>query len=361
MLYYIDSSIVEAVAQQNDSVVQRLDELLYCWKRGLCILDSCRRNLDRLIALGGSMKDFSAVKAVKQGIHNIYSDIDFFIVLTNGNANPQLDADLSKKAALLEITSISGVFNFAINFVVCENVRDYDLYKWGTDSLVKALKDIIFNLNIMPYNGGGSTIVDSVRHLNGFNKLLITDSDKKYASCPKGSTDSLIQQYIRTERPDLCWSYTLIVHEVENLLPFEVIENVTSTVKYKIKKLNIIKDDAFGNTFLIYFDFKNGFRCSHLRLIRKNENTSLGNYKKLLSSIGISEDRIKKALKMKYDKNTDNELVCGFGDSILPDCLTYISSHDNVNLNILDYQKEDWGNISRKIWSLGCAMKPKRN
>lgn len=178
MLYYIDSSIVEAVEKQNDSVVQRLDELLYCWKRGLCILDSCRRNLDRLIALGGSMKEFSAVKAVKQGIHNIYSDIDFFIVLTNGNATPQLDANLLKKAALLEITSVSGVFNFAINFVVCENVRDYDLYKWGTDSLVKALKDNIFNLNIMPYNGGGSTIVDSVRHLNGFNKLLITDSDK---------------------------------------------------------------------------------------------------------------------------------------------------------------------------------------
>lgn len=140
-----------------------------------------------------------------------------------------------------------------------------------------------------------------------------------------------------------------------------MIENVTSTVRYKIKKLNIIKDDAFGNTFLIYFDFKNGFRCSHLRLIRKNENTSLGNYKKLLSSIGISEDRIKKALKMKYDKNTDNELVCGFGDSILADSLTYISSHDNVNFKILDYQKEDWENVSRKIWSLGCAMKPKRN
>lgn len=106
-------------------------------------------------------------------------------MLTNGNANPQLDADLSKKAALLEITSISGVFNFAINFVVCENVRDYDLYKWGTDSLVKALKDNIFNLNIMPYNGGGSTIVDSVRHLNGFNKLLITDSDKNMLHVPK--------------------------------------------------------------------------------------------------------------------------------------------------------------------------------
>lgn len=174
MLYYIDSSIVEAAENQNDSVVQRLDELLYCWKRGLCVLDSRRRNLDRLIALGGSMKDFSAVKAVKQGIHNIYSDIDFFIVLTNGNTTPQLDADLLQKAAILEITSISGVLNFAINFVVCENVKDYDLYKWGTDSLVKVLKDNIFRLNIMPYNGGGSTIVDSVRHLDGFNKLLIT-------------------------------------------------------------------------------------------------------------------------------------------------------------------------------------------
>lgn len=74
----------------------------------------------------------------------------------------------------------------------------------------------------------------------------------------------------------------------------------------------------------------------------------MGDYKKLLSSIGISEDRIKKALKIKYDKNTDNELVCGFGDSILADSLTYISSHDNVNLKMLDYQKEDWKTYQEK-------------
>lgn len=69
--------------------------------------------------------------------------------------------------------------------MVCENVKDYDLYKWGTDSLVKVLKDNIFRLNIMPYNGGGSTIVDSVRHLDGFNKLLITDSDKNTLPVPQ--------------------------------------------------------------------------------------------------------------------------------------------------------------------------------
>ena len=38
MLYYIDSSIVEAAENQNDSVVQRLDELLYCWKRDFVFL-----------------------------------------------------------------------------------------------------------------------------------------------------------------------------------------------------------------------------------------------------------------------------------------------------------------------------------
>ena len=94
MLYYIDASVVTAAEQHNVSVIQRLEELLYCWKRGLCILDSRRCNLEKLIAIGGSMSDFAAVKASKQGIHDIYSEIDFFIVLIVGNAVPQLNAGL---------------------------------------------------------------------------------------------------------------------------------------------------------------------------------------------------------------------------------------------------------------------------
>lgn len=267
---------------------------------------------------------------------------------------------LLSKATLLQITKFNGLFNFAINFVVCENVRDYDLYHWGTISIINVLKNKVFNLNVMPYNGGGSTIVDSVRHLLGYNKLIITDSDKKYMSCSVGSTDALIQEYIKTEIPVQCWAYTLSAHEVENLLPFEVIEKVTTAVKYKIRNLNIIRDSTFGNTFLLYFDFKNGFRGSHLRMIRQKEFSTFGKYKKVLNSVGIADNRIKKELKKKYDKNTDNELVCGFGDAILSDCLSYISSN-NIDFKISDFQKEDWTSISRKIWSLGCAMKPKRS
>lgn len=95
-------------------------------------------------------------------------------------------------------------------------------------------------------------------------------------------------------------------------------------------------------------------------MIRQNEYSSLADYKKVLNSIGIADDRIKKELKKKYDKNSDNELVCGFGDAILQDCLSFIFSN-NVDFKISDFQEKDWKNISRKIWSLGCAMKPKRS
>lgn len=360
MLYFLDESIATAAEAHDSMVCERLGDLLYCWKKGLCIIDGKRCVIDRLIALGDKFQQFLLVKNSKQGIHNIYSELDFFVVLVKGDVIPVLKADLIDKANIIQISQFKALYNFAINFVVGENVRDFDLYYFGTLYSRPLLKSKTFNLNVMPFNGGGSTIVESVRHLEGYNRLIITDSDKKYASCKDGNTNQLVQNYIWDEHPVLCWHYTLFVHEAENLIPFSIIEKLSSKESVKIKKLKKILEDSFGNRFLQYFDFKNGFRESNLRLVRKYEYASLSDYKSLLTSIcGISDVRVKRALNKKYDKKNDNELIPGFGNSILPASIEHIKSYE-VEFKILDYQKNDWECITRKIWSLGCALKPKR-
>lgn len=99
---------------------------------------------------------------------------------------------------------------------------------------------------------------------------MITDSDKKYEKASLGGTAAKVAELIENltyQGVKTCWSYTMEVHEIENLIPIPLLKLVVGEKRMSI--YDKIHNMEFGDTFLKYFDFKKGFRESSFRKIKK--------------------------------------------------------------------------------------------
>lgn len=149
-------------------------------------------------------------------------------------------------------------------------------------------------------------------------------------------------------------------HEVENLIPISLLKLVVGNKKVAVYEK--IQSKEFGDSFLKYFDFKEGFHESSYRNIRKKSIGLFPNYRNLLLQLGKKENYLKAILLKKYNKKNDNEIIGGLGNTVLADTLTYLKTHyiSNNNIVVSTYQSKDWDEISKRVWSIGCAVKPQR-
>lgn len=361
MLFYLDDSVVEA-AETNTEVRDKLQELYYCWSHGLCIVSSSRKNFLRLKEIPG-LESYIYIQKTVQGIQGIYATLSFFVILYHQQKKNNSLKSYSLISRDIEICAFTSMMEFAAYFLVCENVKDYEFYIWLTLQHNDFLKEHNFVLNTLPFNGGGDTIVDSINHIKRYFLLVVTDSDKKYINSSLGNTAAKVASHIESlgyQNVKTCWSYSMEAHEIENLIPLSLLKLVVGEKKIAIyEKIN---STVFGDIFLKYFDFKEGFRESSYRSIKKNNYPQLSNYREMLLQIGKNDKSLAKSLHKVYNKNNDNEIVAGLGKTILGDTLTYLNTH-NVSANAITiekYQLNDWNEISRRVWSLGCAMSPQR-
>lgn len=361
MLFFIDESVVEAAERGDSTVLNRLEDLYHCWLRGLCIIGSSRKNFNRIIGIE-KLNCYRLVEKSVQGIQSLYDDLAFFIVLTYKHKKCQSLNQYSEKIREIDIESMNGIFDLSLNFLVCENVMDYDFYCWITEQRDVYPKNNLFHLNILPFNGGGATTVTSLKHVQKHFCLVICDSDVKYEGAQKGSTCKEVCSYVDylyTIGVNSVWRYVLTVHEVENLIPLDILQRIAA--KGTIKKLREIQSKIYGDTFLSYFDFKEGFKESTYRTLYAVGNNVFANHRNLFLSIGKNEGVMKKILKRRYKKGKDNCIVHGLGQTVLADTVNFLM---NNNISARDYslcryQNNDWGQISKLIWSLGCAVTPK--
>lgn len=206
MLFYLDDSIVDA-AETNNEVRCKLQELYYCWSHGLCIVSSSRKNFLKLVKISG-LEEYEHIQKTVQGIQGIYATLSFFVILYHKQKKRDSLSSYYMLSRDIDICSFNSMMSFAVNFLVCENVKDYEYYIWLTHQKNEFLENHNFSLNTLPFNGGGDTIVDSINHIRQYFLLAITDSDKKYEDCPLGSTASKVHSMIEDlahEGIKTCW------------------------------------------------------------------------------------------------------------------------------------------------------------
>ena len=361
MLYYIDESVLLAARNNNQDVVEILKDFVYAWRKGQCLVSASRSTLSELKKLCG-LEQFSLVERYAQGIHSLYTSLDFFVVLVANNAKVTVLQQFANKYVVMDISVFNDPKLISLNYLVCENVRDCDFYVFGTKQLLSRVMGNSYQLNVEEGNGGGGTIIDVLKVYEPYSCLAICDSDKKYPQCGIGKTLSEVLAYFSGLHGCRMWMYALQVHEVENLIPIKLLEKIRygKLHKNRMKTISSIASASFGGEFLKHFDFKKGFREKLLVDINEKDAQFVNVCKQTLLHIGKSQHVINNAIS--NGKDSAKELVSGFGDVIFSDTLDYIqNNHIHPSLLQFDsYQQSDWNAIANKVWSLGCAMVPRR-
>lgn len=357
MLFFINDSVAKLVEEQDEVSIKVLSELLEAWKRNKCLIDASRSTFNTLCT-NESLKGFIGSFKRKQGLSEIYSYISFFVQLA---AKDDDDSLFIQKAQgrILKIESYQDLFFFSTNYIVCENSHDYKFYCWGANQFQKGNIKETLSLNTSRLNGGGSQISYECDLVNSDKKfaLVIYDSDVKYINAPIGNTAKSIERKISSLHSPYLWSHRLASHEIENLIPIEILIGLKiKQHKSFLVKMSENKTHTMFDIFFIYFDFKKGILPSTLRAYREQLSASeFSKIKDLLVKLGVHITRIEKVLRDKWNpKIKENVLLGGWGDKLLQQSVEFVDSN-YVNSTLLSYQTKEWNTLVRDIWSIGCS------
>ena len=357
MLFFISESLADQAIRGDRNIIDALSSLGYFWRTGCCLVDGSRAALESLRNNECLHDDYNLILMKKQEVVSLYQKINFFVVLQIEDGLPDVIID-GAVGRSVNVTSFENRINLALNIVLCENIRDYDFYLWGA-KYFSDIDDGIFKLNMLGYNGGGAVIVESAKHLEGFPCLVICDNDRKYPEDDEGETIKELGNYYLAARPLLMWRYDLKVHEVENLIPLSLLCMAWGS-KGLVKKMKNWINNANYDPFFSFFDFKEGFKRSTLREMNISHVPSFPNYVSMLKSLGLTQQKINDVLASTYKKN-EPALLPGLSKDLMKMVLDFLYSN-NLNQPVLadSYQEDDWNNIMRMMWSIGCANRPRR-
>lgn len=357
MLFFISEEIAKLAERGDKEVCNALYSLGYFWRTGCCVVDGSRDSLTKLCNIPILKDNYTLILSQKQNVISLYKQIDFYLILSNvdGGFDTIIEGAIGKH---INISHFKNHLKYGLSLVLCENILDYDFYKWGAEYFGE-IDQSIFRIYSLGYNGGGRTTAECAKHLSDLPFLTICDNDKLYSEDDEGDTVKAIRNYYIEERPLISWKYELTAHEIENLIPLDLLCLVLGAGGF-CKRMKNVKDNPFYGTFFRFFDFKEGFKKCTLREMKRNNVPSYSDLEAFLITFGVNQDRINTALRARYKKN-ESPLVSGVNGELLRNTINYLNTHDLIDdIVVDDHQKDDWRNIIRKIWSIGCASVPAR-
>lgn len=248
--------------------------------------------------------------------------------------------------------------------LLTENLCDASFFEYLTEYYKrenrKKLKRIAFKY--FPLQGGGDTIckvMEKEIELKEHFCLAIVDSDKKYIDCGYGETCKKLKR-VMERKPFNCFMYNMEnVREIENLIPYKVIE---SCADYKS---NPIVNN--GITFdMSYFDMKDGLKVKDInneKVYKYWHKTFQDKYSNIADKIDYYKrifncKRRVKNKKGKYENLTNGTIIQGFGSSLLENIMKNDKEHRlyKVDENDLsESQKTEWNTIGKYILAWCCS------
>lgn len=359
LLIYIDNTV--EVKGQNpgltDDELMLFSDLASAYRRGQCLLCGDIRSLEWL------MKNISGLASgIFRQIRNNYSQTRAIVdvletsIVLSFSAKPTLPTWFSGKYRVLNICDAINLNISTKCAMIAENLTDCSFYelmgkRFAFEKEVMGI-DISFHHEL----GGGGTINSVFQKCVETDKVLslcIVDSDIKYGRTPQypnepargGTVKKLEETYENIKKkipPDTYTLYCIPVHEVENLIPFDVLKYIAETsvpsmgcgVQCMQKMIDARKFEA-----LLYYDLKNG-------VVQKEDGPFSAYWREIATSIG-------------------DDSLPGLCSKILEKALVILKNEEDkngiVNVNIDEHLLGYWESIGGKVFSWGCANKPSRS
>ena len=388
MVIYIDKTIAEhgEFTEQEETMFTKL---ACAHKDGNCFLCGHTLSFDRLK---------KEIPVYRRGIDNnhaeimpLFSEVETLIVITYGEkpalpevVETKLNAliakhdDAEEKVNYVRVISVEQATDYRLNeqsIFLCESTNDCAFYKLLAHRYLHSIRDKIrgVSLSLKDENGGGQMTfqqlekcVKTEHHLT----VCITDSDKKHGTSQMyvnepgiGKTAGFLKAAETALNDDglsnLFELHCLDVHEVENLIPFSLLEELKITdangrdrgITY-LRMLQSKKDDL-GDKYpevLLCYDIKKGININDLRKKSEhpqfNKKPLLAYWEEIISIVhdeslpGVANDALVLSIeRMKQQDTSGNERI--------------------LNIALDDHLVDYWNTIGKKVFSWGVAHKPR--
>lgn len=251
--------------------------------------------------------------------------------------------------------------------LIVEDLNDAFIYKYICECTLK-YKEFEFE----KINGGGKNIDKSIKLYVEEEKdiaITIRDSDKRFLE--EEDSKSLIEfennNNAFMHRTDTIYAYKILaVHEIENLIPIEIIDKLPYKNKNRQnQKSNFdkISKSNSANELLQFFDFKHG-------LSKLEDIYDVPDYKQYVKRVVSLNPDILLSYNNDFDsfydsiditKGNKGNIFPGLGEDILKLSVEYIKNNYNAliysKLQLLDYQYKEWVRISNFIYTMCCCYK----
>lgn len=249
--------------------------------------------------------------------------------------------------------------------LVCEDENDCKFYNHVAQWYIKK-ENLKYKLKMSEEGGGGTRTIDKViKHLNA-NRicLCIVDTDQRY---PEMKINEKSRSCKKLDA-QVCGYRCLVVnvHEIENILPLNYIDDLIKTDKrYKWplsqlfkKHFDYLVNSAEVERILPFFDYKKGIRKNTEYL----ESKEYQRYGELCWQ--QNPDINANVTYTDYvDSLPDNGKIYNqLSESISADTLDYIFTKKQQEAlmppKLLQFQEHEWNRIGREIVNWTCARIP---
>lgn len=361
MIISIETDIIDAAVLSDDVALDVLHQCAIAIIRGKHIVIIKITDVNKLLNLKDkfSRQELSAFvfvsnKYVQLGHLNNLMSIKCIVTFAR---NTEKDKDI----IYLNPNDNRSFEFFEETHLLVENIEDAFFFKYLTDYFQRTQKTMSCSLCSYKLMGGGDTtskVMEYEMDLQEHFVLAIVDSDKHYPGDPHlGETASKIKSCL-SSNPFNCHLYYMTkVCEIENLIPFDCIKNLSNF------KTHILVTDNKGFDYS-FFDMKDGV---HYRYMFSDGgynhwSSQLSHLVDSQELVTIDSDRRSMSEEVFRKRHKGKRLFDAFGTQILSQSLTQMRTEKKIytDADLTANQQYEWENIGRIITSWCCCYSKQR-
>ncbi|MFA1645130.1 MAG: hypothetical protein ACDS79_06550 [Enterobacteriaceae bacterium] len=185
--------------------------------------------------------------------------------------------------------------------------------------------------------------------------MCLLDSDKKHPNSGIGSTAS---KFNKNQDTAICKHYIIDSHEVESLIPLEIIEQCITEKKLEAKHLTTLEQlsaiVSFNPSTKLYYDHKEGITINKAITLDSKYHDRFWQ-----DSFEHAPNFKRKGCLKNMECNCVPECfaIPGFGTGLLDAGTSTLSKMSYFKLNemIPIYIMNEWKKIGQKLFSWGCS------